>query len=101
MRDIALRLERPDIRFILPRAQEGSWYPKGFLAPLSENEPFLSQSLARYEALIDDVLAQGVAPERLILGGFSQGACLTAQTLWRRPARYGGVLIFTRTEWNN
>jgi phospholipase/carboxylesterase len=95
MRDVALRLERPDIRFILPRAATGSWYPKGFLAPAAENEPFLSQSLGGYEALIDDVLQRGVAPGRLILGGFSQGACLTAQMLWRRPARYGAALLFT------
>jgi phospholipase/carboxylesterase len=95
MRDIALRLERPDIRFIMPRAEGGSWYPKGFLAPVSENEPFLSRSLARYEALINDALARGAASRRLILGGFSQGACLTAQTLWRRPDRYGAALIFT------
>jgi hypothetical protein len=73
MRDVTLRLERPDIRFILPRAATGSWYPKGFMAPAAENEPFLSQSLGGYEALIDDVLKRGVAPE-------------AARSLWGRPA---------------
>jgi phospholipase/carboxylesterase len=95
MLEIALRFGRPDIRFIMLRAATGSWYPKSFLAPISENEPFLSQSLARYEALIDDALARGAASHRLVLGGFSQGACLTAQMLWRRPSRYGAALIFT------
>lgn len=95
MQEIAQRLQRPDIRFVMPRAATGSWYPKSFLAPLPENEPALSESLARYEALVDDALAHGAKPRRLILGGFSQGACLTAQMLWRRPDRYGAVLLFT------
>jgi phospholipase/carboxylesterase len=95
MRDFALRLDRPDIRFVMPRAESGSWYPQSFLAPSADNEPALGQSLARYEALIEEMLARGGRPERLILGGFSQGACLTAQILWRRPDRYGAGLILT------
>lgn len=95
MRDIALRLRRPDMRFILPRAPGGSWYPQSFLRPIAQNEPQLSRSLGHFAALIDELLAQGVPSNRIVLSGFSQGACLAAQLLMRRPARYGAALIFT------
>ena len=32
---------------------------------------------------------------RLVLGGFSQGACLAAEYALRNPRRYGGLLLFT------
>jgi dienelactone hydrolase len=32
---------------------------------------------------------------RIVLGGFSQGACLTAETLVRRPRRLGGAIVWT------
>jgi predicted esterase len=32
---------------------------------------------------------------RIVLGGFSQGACLTAEYVARHPARYGGVILFS------
>ena len=95
MTDLALAFANPAIRFILPSAPGGTWYPEGFMAPLERNEPALSRSLATYARLIDEVIAEGVQPENIILGGFSQGACLTAEVLIRNPRRYGAVLILT------
>ena len=95
MADLALAFANPSIRFILPSAPGNTWYPEGFMAPLERNEPALSRSLGTYARLIDEVLATGVQPENIILGGFSQGACLTAEVLIRNPRRYGAVLILT------
>jgi predicted esterase len=45
---------------------------------------------------VDDVLTQiisiGIPPERTMLLGFSQGACLTLEYAARNAKRYGGVV---------
>jgi predicted esterase len=95
MAGLAKAFDIPGIAFLLPGAPGGSWYPESFMAPFEANEPTLSQSLANHARLIDQVIARGVPPERIALGGFSQGACLTAETAIRAPRRYGAVLILT------
>ena len=85
----------PDVAYLLPGAPGNSWYPQSFMAPFAANEPWLSRSLANQARLIEGVIAAGVPPERIVLGGFSQGACLTAETLVRAPRRYGAGIIFT------
>src|SRR5579862_1831017 len=81
MRKLADRIALPRVRYVMPAADGNTWYPKSFLAPLAENEPNLSAAIAHYETVVARLLAEGVAPARLIVGGFSQGACLTAEYL--------------------
>jgi phospholipase/carboxylesterase len=95
MRDLAVGLANPSISFVMPAAPDGAWYPESFLAPIEENEPALTTSLTRYGRIVDAALAEGMAPENIILCGFSQGACLTAEFLIRNPRPHGAVLIFT------
>jgi predicted esterase len=95
MAQLASVLDCPDVSFLLPGAPEHTWYPQGFMAPFAVNEPWLGRSLANQAAIIEGVIAEGVPAERIVLGGFSQGACLTAETLVRAPRRYGAALILT------
>jgi predicted esterase len=95
MRALAERIDLPNVRYVMPAADGNTWYPKSFLAPFSENEPSLSAAIARYEAIVTQLLAEGVAPGRLLVGGFSQGACLSAEYLYRHPRRLGGALLWT------
>jgi predicted esterase len=95
MRDLALRLDNPAIRFVMPQAPGATWYPNGFMAPIADNEPALSRSLATCAALVDGLIAAGVRPGDIVLGGFSQGACLTAEFIVRYPRPYGAVVVFT------
>ena len=95
MLGLAARLELPEVAYLAPAAAGASWYPQSFLAPREQNEPLLSHALAAYDAIVRDVLASGVPRERLVLLGFSQGACLTAEYALGRPARYGGLVLFT------
>jgi predicted esterase len=95
MARLAQALEAPEVRFLFPGAPGNTWYPQSFMAPFAANEPYLSRSLQNHAQLIEAVIAEGVSPERIVLGGFSQGACLTAETLVRAPRRYGAALIFT------
>ncbi|HWV84002.1 MAG TPA: dienelactone hydrolase family protein [Capillimicrobium sp.] len=81
--------------FVLPAAPAGSWYPGRYDEPPSANEPHLSRALDACAAALAHVAAAGVAPERTVLAGFSQGACIAATLLARRGARLGGAAILT------
>lgn len=95
MLGLSQALDVPGIRFLLPEAEGNTWYPNRFIEPIERNEPYLSRALAMYRALVEAVLAAGKVPERIFLGGFSQGACLTAEFVARNPFRFGGVALFT------
>lgn len=83
------------VTFVLPAAPGGSWYPGRFDAPLDDNEPSLSQALEACEAALAQVEQAGVDPSRIVLTGFSQGACLAATVLARRGAPLAGAAILT------
>jgi predicted esterase len=88
---LAERIGLDDVAYLAPAADGGSWYPLSFLAALEDNEPYLSQALET----VDGVVRSVPDPRRLVLGGFSQGACLAAEYALRHPRRYGGLLLYT------
>lgn len=85
----------PDMAYLAPQASGNTWYPHSFLAPMEKNEPGISSGLQALADVIEQTQAAGVPPEKTILMGFSQGACLTVEFLTRHPKKYGGGLIFT------
>jgi predicted esterase len=91
--EFAEKIACEGVRCLFPRAESGGWFPKSFLEPVEENQPQLGQSLAHYGAILERVRGRGLALDRIILGGFSEGACLTAEFLVRNPRSYGGALI--------
>jgi len=95
MAALADRLALTGVRYLFPRADSNTWYPDKFMAPIASNEPFLSAAIAHYEKLVSGLLAEGVPAERIIVGGFSQGACLSAEYLARHPRRFGGAVLWT------
>lgn len=84
-------LGRPDLAYLAPQAEGYSWYPYSFLAPLERNEPGLSNGLALLGHLVERLGAEGIPPERTVLLGFSQGACLSLEYAARNARRFGGV----------
>jgi predicted esterase len=86
------QLAQPGFAFIAPQAAENTWYPNRFLAPLSSNEPWLSSALGILGGVLTQIANAGIPPERTILLGFSQGACLTLEFAARNARRYGGVV---------
>jgi predicted esterase len=88
-------LDHPEVTFLAPAAAGNTWYPKSFLAPIKENEPGITSGVAVIHGLVDEALAAGVPSDRILLLGFSQGACLAATAAQRRPMRYGGVIIWS------
>jgi alpha-beta hydrolase superfamily lysophospholipase len=93
-RDILLttqQLERSGFAFLAPEAAGGEWYPQPFTAPLEANEPWLSRSLVTLAELVSE--AERFLPAaRLLILGFSQGACLALEFAARNPRRYGGII---------
>ncbi len=79
------------IAFLAPQAPGGSWYPYSFLAPIAQNEPYLSQSLGILADLLDQVDKAGVPAEKTVFVGFSQGACLSLEFIARHAQPYAGV----------
>lgn len=80
-----------DIALVAPQAPAMSWYPYSFLVPLKQNEPHLSRALGIVGETVDGLARDGLPPERVLLTGFSQGACLALEYAARNARRYGGV----------
>lgn len=93
--DLVPAIGHPGVAYLAPAAGGGTWYPKGFMAPIEENEPGISSGIAVIHGLIEDVVAAGIPASRIVLLGFSQGACLASTAAQRRPDGYGGVVVFS------
>ncbi len=89
------RLAQPGFAYFAPQAAANTWYPNRFLAPLSSNEPWLSSALEFVGKALTDIIGAGIPAERVILLGFSQGACLTLEFAARNAKRYGGLVGLT------
>ncbi len=68
-------------------------YPNSFIAPLSQNEPWVSSALNRVEGLVQQCIGADVPSHRIV--GFSQGACLASEFAARHPRRYAAIIAFT------
>jgi predicted esterase len=93
---LAKRLDLDGFRWIAPAGAGGRWYPHRFVGPIDANEPSLSHAIAECDRAVDEASEQArLESGRIVLVGFSQGACLASEYLLRHPARYGAVVMFT------
>lgn len=88
-------LNRPAFAYLAPAAADYTWYPFSFLTDTAKNEPGLSSGLDVLDGLVVSLEARGIPKSRIVLLGFSQGACLSAEFAVRHASRYGGVIIFS------
>ena len=93
--DLVPRLDRPVLTYLAPAAANRTWYPYSFMSPADHNEPGLSSGLSALRRLVERVERAGIARDRIVLLGFSQGGCLAAEFAVRHAARYGGVIVFS------
>jgi predicted esterase len=92
---LADELDLPGFAYIAPQAGGYTWYPQRFLAPLESNQPWLDSALASLQRTMDHIAEAAVPPERTLLLGFSQGACLVLEYTARGARRYGGVVALS------
>jgi phospholipase/carboxylesterase len=89
---LSTELSADGFAFLAPQAAGYQWYPNTFRAPLETNQPWLDSALNKIAHLFRHLEENGIAPENVILLGFSQGACLALEYAARNPRRYGGVV---------
>lgn len=84
-----------NIHYRALQASGHTWYPHSFLAPKEKNQPGINSGL---QAINDQILSlndAGIPTDKIILLGFSQGACLASEFAARHPQRYGGIVAFS------
>lgn len=95
----------PYMQWIFPNAphnmdaRQNAWYAPSSLQPApagrpelaaDEDEEGLRKSVEYVESLISDLTSRGIPPNRIVLGGFSQGCALALLT--ELTSRYSGKL---------
>jgi len=93
--ELGQALPYPGMAYLAPQAANYTWYPHSFLAPIEQNEPGITSGIRVLADLVTRVEEAGIPAERIILAGFSQGACLASEFLARHARRYGGLLVFS------
>lgn len=92
---LADELDAEDLQLAAPQANQFQWYPHSFLAPTERNEPGLSSGLQAIHDIVTELVENGIPKEKIILLGFSQGACLASEYVARHPAKYGGLVALS------
>jgi phospholipase/carboxylesterase len=82
----------PEFAYLAPQAADNTWYPNRFLNPISDNEPWLTSALTFVGDVFAQIVQAGIPSERIILLGFSQGACLTLEFAARNARHYSGIV---------
>ncbi|QPC81508.1 alpha/beta fold hydrolase [Phototrophicus methaneseepsis] len=85
----------PGYAYKVPGAANSTWYPNRFIVPRQQNEPYLSSALQKVDDVVAELVEQGIPTEKIMLLGFSQGACLAVEYAARHPHRYGGVVALS------
>ncbi|MFC5368787.1 alpha/beta hydrolase [Salinirubrum litoreum] len=83
------------VAYRAPQAARGSWYPNRFIAPIEQNEPHLASALQAVSDSVESFVDAGIPYDRIVVLGFSQGACLGSEFVARTTRRYGGVVAFS------
>ena len=87
------RLSAEGVAYVLPRAEEGVWYRARAVDPLTvETREALGRSARDLAALVAQVRGAG-GP--VVLAGFSQGACLSLETVFTGEVVPEAVVAFT------
>lgn len=92
---LAPLLGADDLAWFAPQASGNTWYPFSFLSPIPQNEPGITSGIQVLHDLVAYIEKAGIPAERIVLAGFSQGACLTLEFGARHARRYGALVGFS------
>lgn len=93
--EMAEPFHRPGVAYLAPQASNNTWYPNPFTAPVESNEPGRSSGLQAIADAVETATDGGIPVERVMLLGFSQGACLGSEFVARNSTRYGGLAVLS------
>jgi phospholipase/carboxylesterase len=101
-------LDAPHVRFVFPAAPVRAvtvngglampaWYdiPSLDRSRLTESEPDVRRSAEQIVGLIESEHQRGVAYEKIVLAGFSQGAAMALHVGVRFPQRLAGLMVLS------
>lgn len=104
-------MRRSNTRFVFPHAPQRpvtinmgyvmpAWYDIISLDESPDREPpaQVIETTKQIHALIEDQIAQGISPKKIILGGFSQGGAIALHAGVRFPQTLGGIMILSAYE---
>lgn len=92
---IVRHLDAPGVRFVLPKSDGPGWYAARAIDPLTEEcRSELAASLGAVGAVIEAARAE-MPGKKMLLAGFSQGACLAVEHLMRHGAHDGAAALLT------
>lgn len=92
---VADAMDADSLAYLAPQAAGYAWYPNSFLAERESNEPYLTSALKKVESVVQIALEAGFTRDKIVIGGFSQGACLSTEFVATHPARYAGMIAWT------
>lgn len=84
-----------DIAFAFPKATNKTWYPKGFMASIEENQPWLDSAIENMGNVLNHIKEHGINEENIFILGFSQGACLAIDFAARNATKFAGVMVLS------
>lgn len=89
LHELVGHLTAPAVHFVLPRAAGASWYDAPSCHPLTpRTSEQIRAGIENVRRAIDAAQRQGAPQDRIVIGGFSQGACMVleyAMALGRWP----------------
>ena len=85
----------PEATFLAPNAVGNTWYPQRFMEPLEHNQPHLDSALAVLDRSVGQLESAGLPRERIVVAGFSQGACLALEWVAREGGNFGAVIALS------
>lgn len=92
---IAERVDLADMPYIALEAADKTWYPNRFMAPVAENTPWLDFALDSIATVLSTLEKTSIKRDKIVLMGFSQGACLACEYVYRNAGAYGGLISLT------
>jgi len=95
MLDIARQVGVDGVAYLAPQAARSTWYPNSFMSPTESNQPHLDSALAFLDRTVGRLTDAGLPTDRVLVGGFSQGACLATTYAARNPTAYGAVVALS------
>jgi phospholipase/carboxylesterase len=93
--NLAQAMYHPKLAYLAPSAAGNSWYPKPFITTREQNEPWLTSALKKVGATVQLAIDAEIPTGRIVVCGFSQGACLSTEFVATHPTRYAGLFAFT------
>jgi predicted esterase len=92
---LAPQFKHEGLAFAAPQADGKSWFPYSFLVPVQQNQPGIQSAMTIIRSLVTEADLLGVPRGKVMILGFSQGACLALEFAARNPAGYGGIFALS------